>query len=450
MLGWEYPPHIAGGLGVACEGLTRALAKLGLDITFVIPRLMGGEKAPHMLLKDPSGLIAKESKRNNRIKKIEIPSALTPYVTEKGFDEFMKEFAFDPEESERLLKNSIFPNFNRDEFEKFLASLSLTKRAEKLLGAGYGSSVFEQVALFTEKVFEMCAEEDFDVVHAHDWMTYPAGVALSKFANKPLVVHVHSLEYDRSGDGVNPRIHAIEALGVHCANAVCAVSWYTRGVVHGQHQVPLTKIFAVHNGIYPKKVTHYYKSREKWPGRVVLFLGRITFQKGPDYFVRAAAKVVPFVPDVLFVMAGTGDQLPRMKQLATELGIGQNFYFPGFIKGKELEEALSVADLYVMPSVSEPFGLTALEAVDFDTPALLSKQSGAAEVLNHALKFDYWEVDRLADLMINGLIHEEMRTDMVLGAREELKKLRWDAAAAKVLKVYHLVARKNRPRPKRG
>ena len=443
MLGWEYPPHIAGGLGVACEGLTRALAKLGVEIIFVVPKLQGGENASHMLLKDPSGLIAKGSSlKKGKIRKVEIPSALSPYLNEETFDDLLENFSFDAKKSRRLLRKSLFPAFDRDEFEKFLASLSLTKRAEKLLGAGYGSSIFEQVALFAEKVLELTADDDFDVVHAHDWMTFPAGLAISKFSGKPLVLHVHSLEYDRSGELVNPRIHAIERLGVTTADAVCPVSFYTGSVVRTQHNVSSNKIFPIHNGIYPRKVTHYYKSHAKWPGRVVLFLGRVTYQKGPDYFVRAAAKVVPYVPNVLFVMAGTGDLLPRMKKLASDLGISQNFYFPGFIKGKDLEEALSVADLYVMPSVSEPFGLTALEAVDFDTPAIISKQSGAAEVLNNALKFDHWEVDRLADYMINGLIHEEMRTDMILGAKEELKKLRWEVAAAKVLKVYQLVTRR--------
>ncbi|MCC6932495.1 MAG: glycosyltransferase family 4 protein [Deltaproteobacteria bacterium] len=442
MLGWEYPPHIAGGLGVACEGLTKALARVGLDITFVVPCLMGGESAPHMTLRDPSGVMSK-SKRKQRIKKVKIPSALTPYVDDKSFDDLLAAFKYDPDKTSSLLRSSLFPRLNRAEFEKFLASISLTKRAEKLLGAGYGSNVFEQVALYTEKVLELVAEEEFDVIHAHDWMTYPAGVAISKFTGAPLVVHVHSLEYDRSGKTVNTRIHAIEALGIHTASAVCAVSYYTRSIVHQQHHIPLNKVFAVHNGILSKKIKHYPKRMEKWPGKVVLFLGRVTYQKGPDCFVRAAAKVVPYVSDVLFVMAGTGDQLPRMKKLANELGISQNFYFPGFVKGKDLEEALSVADLYIMPSVSEPFGLSALEAVDFDTPALISKQSGAAEVLNHALKFDFWDVDRLADLMINGLIHEEMRTDIIWGAKEELKKLRWDAAAAKVYKIYNLVAVKN-------
>ena len=438
MLGWEYPPHIAGGLGVACEGLTKALARLGVDITFVVPCLMGGESAPHMTLRDPSGVLRR--KRKPRIRKVKVPSSLVPYVDDQSFDELLNAFKYDPDLTNDLLHSSLFPRLNRHEFEKFLASISLTKRAEKLLGAGYGASVFEQVALFTEKVLELVAEEKFDVIHAHDWMTYPAGVAIARFTGTPLVIHVHSLEYDRSGKWVNPRIHAIEALGIQMASAICAVSYYTRSIIHQQHQAPLNKIFAVHNGLLSKKIRHYPKRLEKWPGQVVLFLGRITYQKGPDCFVRAAAKVVPHVPNVLFVMAGTGDQLGKMKKLASELGIAQNFYFPGFVKGKDLEEALSVADLYVMPSVSEPFGLSALEAVDYDTPALISKQSGAAEVLTHALKFDYWDVDRLADLMINGLIHSEMRADMISGAKEELKKLRWDAAAAKVYKIYQAVA----------
>ncbi|MDR2337324.1 MAG: glycosyltransferase family 4 protein [Deltaproteobacteria bacterium] len=436
MLGWEYPPHIAGGLGVACEGLTKALAQLGVEITFVVPKLMGDENAPHMNLRDACGKKYKR-RRQKRIKTFEIPVALAPYLTEESFDDLVGEL--DLPETRRLLNKNFFPKFTRSELDKFLASLTLAKRAQILLGAGYNAQVYEQVALFADLVFEIAKEEEFDIVHAHDWMTFPAGIAVAQAAGVPLITHVHSLEYDRSGPGINPRIDAIEKAGTGFATAICAVSEHTRQVVQKQHCLPLSKIFTVHNGNLSKKVTKFHKDKAKWTGPVVLFLGRVTLQKGPATFLYAAQKVIAYLPDTIFVMAGTGDLLPSMKQLAKDLGISSNLIFPGFVKGRALEEILSIANLYVMPSISEPFGLSALEAVDFETPALISKQSGVGEVLNHALKFDYWKIQTLADYIINGLLHPEMCQDMIDGAKLELKKLTWQAAAKKVLKIYQHV-----------
>jgi len=235
---------------------------------------------------------------------------------------------------------------------------------------------------------------------------------------------------------VNPQIHQIERFGVRAASRVIAVSYYTRGIIHQQHGIPLEKICVVHNGVYGAETVQQYRTQKKWPGKIVLFLGRITFQKGPDYFVEAAARVIPHVPDVLFVMAGTGDLLPRIIDRVNQLGIGKHFSFPGFLRGPEVEEMFSIADLYVMPSVSEPFGITALEAIKFDTPVIISRQSGVSEVLTHALKFDFWDVERQADLMINALQHDELRADMVFMAREEMRRQHWDAAALKTRQVY--------------
>lgn len=438
MLGWEYPPHIAGGLGVACQGLTKALARLGVDITFVVPKLYGDEDAPHMTIRDPYGALnLRKLQLDKNIKRISVPTFLNPYWNEKSYKDYLNRASSTQGADKRSIIRSMFPNLSDEEFEALAEKIKQSRLGDE--GSHYGKDVFEQVASFTEQLVSLMSNEDCDVIHAHDWMTYPAAVALAKVMNKPLVTHIHSLEYDRSGVNVNPKIHSIEGLGLTTADAVIAVSHYTKSIVNNQHSVPLERIFVVHNGIYPKKATVHYKAKHKWPGRIVLFLGRITYQKGPDYFIRAAAKVIPHVPDVLFVMAGTGDMLPRIVQLTHEMGINQNFSFPGFVRGKQLEEVLSVADLYVMPSVSEPFGLSALEAIDFDTPAIISKQSGVAEVLGHSLKFDFWDVDRLADFVINGLIHKELREDMLWGAKQELKKIRWDAAALKTLEVYQTV-----------
>lgn len=452
MLGWEYPPHISGGLGTACEGLTTALARHGTEIDFVVPRLFGGEDARHMTLVDSTAgrtvrgngsegaqetIIRRSvSKSEPNLETFAIPSLLSPYLDEQSFGEIASLFGQGGQ------RYSVFElqEMAARARERYIAEAAAAGEAGVANPKErYGRDIFQEVARFTNNVVALMVDREFDVIHAHDWMTYPAGVALSQITGKPLVVHVHSLEYDRSGAAVNPRIFEIERLGVTHARTVIAVSYYTMSVVHQQHGVPLEKIQVVHNGVYPKEVVQSYRRSQNWPEHVVLFLGRITFQKGPDYFVEAAARVIPHVPDVLFVMAGSGDMLPRLVNRVGELGIGQYFYFPGFLRGEDVERMFSVADLYVMPSVSEPFGISALEAISFDTPVIISRQSGVSEVLSHALKVDFWDLDRLADLMINALVHNELRDDMVSMAREEVKRLHWDAAALKTAEIYRKV-----------
>jgi glycogen synthase len=421
MLGWEYPPHISGGLGTACEGLTRALARLGVQITFVVPQLLGGENAPHMMLLDSYRGLGKkfrskktreeqeseaESGEESSIQKIEIPAALAPY--------------WRPEDYERFVANLPKPQPTSPELKE-VKEVDLIKllggKKPKPASAQYGTRIFEEVDQYATNVVAAVYGEKFDVIHGHDWMTYPAGMAMKRISGKPLVLHVHSLEYDRSGAGVDPRIREIEEAGLKAADLIIAVSHYTRSIVHWQYGIPLDKILVVHNGIYPKEAVQHYRTKWAQRRKIVLFLGRVTYQKGPNFFVDVAPMVIQHVPDVLFVMAGTGDMLPKLMHRVSELGIGRHFHFAGFLRGKEVERMLSIADLYVMPSVSEPFGLSALEAVNFNTPAIISKQSGVAEVLDHALKYDYWDVSRLGDLIVNGLVHEELRTDMVDAAK---------------------------------
>jgi glycosyltransferase involved in cell wall biosynthesis len=268
-------------------------------------------------------------------------------------------------------------------------------------------------------------------------MTFPAGVAIAKKTGKPLIVHVHSLEYDRSGMNVNAVIRDIEQNGINSANGVIAVSEYTKKLIQKYYGTTESKIHVVHNGIYPKEVRERYRKESGINSKAVLFLGRVTFQKGPDYLVEAASKVIKHIPDVLFILAGSGDMLPKLIERVHELNIEANFLFPGFLKGEAVDRAFSSADLYVMPSVSEPFGISALEAINGNIPVVISKQSGVSEVVAHALKFDFWDVNKFADLMINSLIHKELREDMVSMAKEEIKKIKWDAAATKTIEVYN-------------
>lgn len=436
MIGWEYPPHIAGGLGTACEGLTYGLARQGVDIRFVLPRVAGDEDARHMELVSPSQnppaesvFVPYEGAPAKTIDWTGIPAFLMPYWTEEEYASRRKALT----ERTQALRGG-----------ERVAAVAVESTArpvsspqEETPHLQYGHDIFEEVLNFAQRTIWSVHNEDFDIIHAHDWMTFPAAVALHELTGKPLVVHVHSLEYDRSGNHGNNRINDFEHYGVTAADAVIAVSHYTKQLICRIHGVPEDKVFVVHNGIYPTRVLkHYHAKHPDWPKHMVLFLGRVTFQKGPDYFVRAAAKVIPHVPDVLFVLAGSGDMLDRVKHLAHELNIEDHFYFPGFLRGKAVEEIYSVADLYVMPSVSEPFGISALEAINFQVPAIISRQSGVAEVLTHSLKFDFWDVDRLADLVINGLLHEEMRSDMIEMAKDQLMHLKWDASATKTIDVY--------------
>jgi glycosyltransferase involved in cell wall biosynthesis len=475
MLGWEYPPHIAGGLGTACHGLTTALARHDVEIHFVVPHLHGGEPAGHMTLTDSrdstlrlrvgagkrgdewhpgygrSGGAQLALKGSSAITKQSVAAFLKPYWSPQEFSAAVKKVV--SEHSSHILKVSdgVVDEISRalidgDVYGVDVASALLNGGiGRKIVDTGsvyaeptasYGATIFEEVERFTAHVINLTAGRAFDVIHAHDWMTFPAGVALAQLTGKPLVVHVHSLEYDRSGVSVNEQINQLERFGLSAATKIIAVSHYTARSIQKYHNISPDKISVVHNGAYPRQAVQGYKLKKTWPRNVVLFLGRITAQKGPDYFVEVASRVIPLVPDVLFVLAGTGDLLPRVMERVQVLGLDDSFLFPGFLQGEELEEMFSIADLYVMPSTSEPFGISALEAISFDTPVIISKQSGVSEVLDHALKVDFWDIDRMADLIVNGLLHQELRQEMVKNSKVELASLHWDAAAEKTVEVY--------------
>lgn len=465
MLGWEYPPYISGGLGTACQGLTTALASLGEpQIDFIVPRLLGRESAPHMTLVDsyvassefmeeakeggernPSSSALRAARKQLRI--VGISAALSPYLKTDQYRKLRKLLLEKRKDVKNWQEEVVELN---DEEQALLSTLPYglgeifqqSGPTAATAGQHYGADLFGEVARFARNVVLLARDREFDLIHAHDWMTFPAGVALSKLTGKPLVVHIHSLEFDRSGSGGDQRIREIEKAGTEAATKVIAVSYYTRNVIHEQHGTPLEKIFVVHNGVYTGEVVRSYQSEERVAPRApdektVLFLGRITFQKGPDYFVEAAARVVPILPSVKFVMAGSGDMLPRLKERVEELGISKHFLFTGFLKGQDVEKAFSMADLYVMPSVSEPFGIAPLEAMSHDVPVIISRQSGVSEVLRNAFKVDYWDIDKLSGLIIGVLKYPEVKEDIIRMAREEVRRLRWDAAAKKVQEIYH-------------
>jgi glycogen synthase len=429
MLGWEYPPHITGGLGTACEGLTRALAAEGVAIRFIVPSTWGDEDAPHMALQSAhaaaSALPAPRPQRLTgkapapQFEFVRIDSVLQPYASPQAYTEVLRA------QQRAGASNSRGP-----------------EATGPPRSAHYGKDLFAEITRFAREVGKGAAAADFDLIHAHDWMTFPAGLEARHHSGKPVILHVHSLEYDRSGDGGNSAILEIERKCLEAADHVIAVSYYTRSLIARIHGIPREKISVVHNGVTRAEGRQRYRVEGESGSdrKTVLFLGRITYQKGPEFFVRAAAKVAQREPRARFVMAGSGDLLPAMQQLVHELALDDRFEFPGFLRGRDVERAFTLADVFVMPSVSEPFGLVPLEAMACDTPVIVSRQSGVSEVLRHALKSDYWDVDRMAEQILAVLKHDALTNDMRRMFQQELTQLHWQAAAQKAAEIYREIA----------
>ncbi len=398
MFGWEFPPFKTGGLGTACYGLTKGLARQGVNVTFVMPVAPEGASAEFVKL-----VGANQYAKNMKI--IEVPSAMAPYQSE---EEYAADYA--PLNSKGL----------------------------------YGRNIYAEAKRFATIAKTLAKKEKHDVIHTHDWMTYEAGIAAKKISGKPLVAHIHATEHDRTGGHPNPYISRIEYQGLKAADLVIANSNFTKQNVLHHYKIPEEKIRVVHWGI-EEDAPHYklnYRSALNKKDKVVLFLGRVTIQKGPDYFVEVAKKVLSFEPHTLFVIAGDGDMLPKVIHRSHELGISDRVIFTGFLQGADVHKAFQMADLYVMPSVSEPFGLVALESLKNKTPIIISKQSGVAEVVNHCLKVNFWDVDKMTDMIVsvlqNTVLHDELRSN----GHAEADKFNLDDPAKKVHDAYHEVMKK--------
>jgi glycogen synthase len=469
MFGWEFPPHITGGLGTACYGLTKALSVYkDLEIIFVVPKSFGDEDntvgrfigAEHVAvsqtiidkqhLEVKSGLFSKggiltqkdiEQDIFEKIKYIEIASLLRPYISpedfEKQFDKkLIKEKNFHISDDGR-----IFISVEGQEIEIYAPSEVIVAPDSKVhfkFSGTYGLSLLSEVSNYALVAAQLAMSEDFDLIHAHDWLTYPAGVAAKHISGKKLVIHVHATEFDRSGENVNQLVYDIERYGMVHADKIVAVSNLTRQTVINRYGIPEEKVITVHNGVLPNE-TDYKHYTKKVNEKIVTFLGRITFQKGPEYFIEAAYKVLKRTKDVRFVMAGSGDLLDRMIKRAAALRIADKFHFTNFLKGEDVDHMFSISDVYVMPSVSEPFGISPLEAMRSNVPVIISKQSGVAEVLKHAIKIDFWDIDALADA-IYGLISYEGLSKMFrrLG-KQEVENIKWDKAARDIKNIYYEV-----------
>ena len=425
MFGWEFPPHIAGGLGTACYGMTRGLARNGVEVVFVMPRAYGDEDQRFVRVVNASDVETIGTRDHEfseelleKVSFIHIDSNMLPYISPEEYAAYHDEFVRSGRTHEWT---------------------DVWKQRYTFSGK-YGANLMEEVARYAMVAAQVAKdlEGQFDVIHAHDWLTYFAGIAAKRVSGKPLVVHMHATEYDRSGENVNTQVYAIERAGMHAADRVIAVSNLTRRIVIGKYGIPAEKVVTVHNAV------RFGESEDAVPERavkdkVVTFLGRITYQKGPDYFVEAAAKVLQRVPDVRFVMAGSGDLMNHVVRRVAQLGIADRFHFTGFLKGGEVQRMFRLSDVYVMPSVSEPFGISPLEAMRSGVPVIISRQSGVAEVLDYAIKVNYWDVDALADAIYGLLTYPALGRMFASKGLEEVTGLKWTNAAAKIKTVYETV-----------
>ncbi|TFG37597.1 MAG: glycosyltransferase family 1 protein [Desulfobacterales bacterium] len=438
MLGWEFPPYISGGLGTACYGLTKALSEQGTEIAFVLPRPVQSAYSGHVRLLTPSdSLLASiyEEEPLRRVRFCAVDVALYPYgnPAEKALPvgEIGRQAGPGTSCSTRgegainvpdAVAGSIPCNVNVD--------------------VNYGCDLYAQTHRYSRLACQISRLDDFDVIHAHDWMTYPAGVAVASKSGRPLVVHVHSTEFDRSGEHINKWIYDIERLGMHRADQVIAVSNFTKRICVQRYGVPDSKVSVVYNGVEPSEYGGDFKEIKRHKNeQIVLFLGRITMQKGPEYFIAAAKKVLEKMDNVKFIMAGSGDMFTRTIEMAAGMGIGHKILFAGFLRGADVDRAFEMADLYVMPSVSEPFGLSPLEAMMHNVPVIISNQSGVAEILQHALKVDFWDIDEMANKIIAVLRHPALHQTLRENGVQEAGRLRWSESARRCRQIYQHMLR---------
>ncbi len=388
MLGWELAPHNSGGLGVACLQLCRALAKQGADIEFILP-----------------------------------------YAADHALD-FMQITAEQPQGvAEIALEGSAYDS------RKYVYADGHTEWHD----------LYAQVHMYEHAVGDLLPDKAVDVIHAHDWLTFRAGIRAKQATGAPLILHVHSIERDRAGGSHgNPLVREIESLAFMLADRIITVSQHTKNMIIKDYGIPADKLEVVHNSIdadslEPLDTSNAYRYLDAMRARgykVITLVSRLTLQKGLTTFLHAAQEVVRREPKVFFLIVGSGDQYFELVRLAADLGLARHVLFAGFQRGKRWRDAYAVADLFVLPSVSEPFGLTALEAVGYGAPVLLTKQSGVAEVLHHVLKVDFWDVERMADQIVSAVQNESLRAELRNNAYREFSRLSWAKAASQLLDIY--------------
>lgn len=458
MLGWEFPPFISGGLGTACYGLTKGMSSLGTDVLFVLPRPVSTPFSTHVTLLSPRpGSPLAATPTELRLDEFEHVTFRTvnagianPYQTPAQYTEQQKQ---QQQQSKvagaRVTKaqpaESPAVQVTRTQAGQTSDGSTISQGGGVRVNTGnsappanmYAGDLFAEVQRYAALASEIARTEQFDVVHAHDWMTFPAGLAVAGIKGVPLVVHVHATEFDRSGQNIDQRIYDIERRGMHGAIRVIAVSHLTKNICVHHYGVDPNKIEVVYNAVdlngngFDEDKYQIHKDE-----KIVLFLGRITMQKGPEYFLAAAKKVLEVMDNVKFVMAGSGDMIRRIIEMAAAMGIGHKVLFTGFLRGADVEKVFKMADLYVMPSVSEPFGIAPLEAMSHDVPVLISKQSGVSEMVNHALKCDFWDINEMANKIIAVLRHPPLASTLRQHGAFEVRRRSWVDAARECIQVY--------------
>jgi len=422
MFGWEFPPHISGGLGTACFGLTKGMAKLNqVGVIFVVPKVFGDEEHSAILLIGANNvpITRKEIRFEDVQQKIdyyEVESKLVPYVGEEEFWTL---------KSHKYSKEIRFVNTNDGYKIEFSGK--------------YGPDLLQEIRNYALVAEIIARDNQFDVIHAHDWLTFPAGIAAKNNSRKPLVVHVHATEFDRSGGNVNPKVYAIEREGMETADAIIAVSGLTKNIIIEKYGIPPGKITVVYNAVEPVPDETDKGLQKGVNEKIVTFLGRITMQKGPEYFIEAAKHVLKKMNNVRFVMAGSGDLMNPMIARVAELGISDHFHFTGFLKGNDVIQMLRMTDVFVMPSVSEPFGIVPLEAMQFNVPVIISNQSGVAEIIENAIKIDFWDIYAMADAIYGILNYKSLAKHFKREGKQEVENLEWVNSASAVTDVYKSV-----------
>jgi glycosyltransferase involved in cell wall biosynthesis len=419
MFGWEFPPHISGGLGTASYGLTKGMATLDdLEVIFVVPkafgdedqtmvRLIGANQVPMSFRK----IYYKGFRRS--LETIEVSSKIVPYT--------------DPEDFWRM---------TRSEVAGYKMFVQTDGKGMVDFSGKYEGNLMDEIHKYAIVASVIAEENDFDIIHAHDWLAYPAGIAAKEVSGKPLIIHVHATDFDRSGGSVNPDVYRIEKNGMDAASKIITVSNLTRDIVIHKYFINPDKVETVYNAVEPVKISERLMIKKGFDEKVVTFLGRITMQKGPEYFIEAAYKVLQAMDNVRFVMAGSGDMMERMMRRAAALKITDRFHFTGFLKGADVFSLLDMSDVYIMPSVSEPFGISPLEAMQSNVPVIISKQSGVAEILTHAVKTDFWDIDAMADSIYGILNYPALANMFIKKGKEEVIRFKWDNSARHVKEIY--------------
>ncbi len=419
MFGWEFPPNISGGLGTACQGILKGLSTCeNIHISFVIPKAHGNEVSANnfeIVSADRININADTftEEQVNKVSFLEVTSKLVPYLTPESF-------------SERYTSTEYIGIQTEDSRKEIRINFS----------GKYGPNLFDEINNFAVVAKTIATNTQFQLIHAHDWLTFPAAIAAKHISGKPLIVHIHSTDFDRSGGSANPSIYDIEKQGMEEADQIITVSNRIKNRLIDQYNIPSSKITTIYNAIEhePDEMITLHPRKQKH--KIVTFLGRVTIQKGPEYFVEVARLIIRKMKNVHFVMAGSGEMMNNIVDLCAKYGIGNRFHFSGFLSGSDVTKMLQQSDIFIMPSVSEPFGIVPLEAMKANVPTIISLQSGVSELIRNVVKTDFWDINAMADAVYGILRHKKLSRTLIKEGQFEVSNLNWESSAKQIEQVY--------------